>query len=369
MKNSNKNKKPLALLGVGLITITALTTVTYLAGNGYVHVPAVTSVVKTTQATQVGASTPSLTYYGADLSKMSAATGVNLNNPTATPSGKPWPQNAGNYCFIASTQAVVNYDSLLHGANILFPSKNSQGPSSGNPNNESSGQNLYDLDHYAIPAGGPLKTVGSGTSRRPFTLANIAYDFGGDPRSISAGVDYEITKAGYGDALYHQHIYHTSATVATFDMAKSLAQNAKPIIAIVNHAEHAVVVAGVWATANPLTNSGAQISSVVIFNPWNQSWGTYLSRGYYAKVSYNDWVYATSLPSPFSGINSWFDVPYQTNNNIDPDPAMGIYQAGTGTLNPNAHHWINNLVTIQYDGHATSADTAYDENDAAMTAP
>lgn len=322
------------------------------------------------KATAKKATTPTYYYYGADLSKMTTATGVNPNNPTSIPSNAPWPQNAGNYCFIASTQAIVNYNDAFHNASLKYPTASGQGPATGNPANEVSGQILYDLDHSVIPSGGPLKVQGSGTSRRPFTLANIAYDFGGDPRAVAAGVDYEITQNGYSaDAHYHQYVYHTTPSVATMDMAKSLATYGKPMVVFVNHAEHAVVVAGVWATANPATNPNAQISSLAVFNPWNQSWGTYLSKGYYAQVSYADWTGASNLPSPYGGTNTWYKLPYQSNGNIDPDPSIGIYQAGSGTANPNAHHWINNFVTVQYDNHTTSADTAYNENDTQMTKP
>ena len=309
-------------------------------------------------------------YYGANMAALNTATGVNPSTPNTIAANAPWPQNANNYCFIAATQAVVNYHDAINNAPLRYPTASGQGPASGNPNDETAGQILYDMDKSLIPSGGPLAVSGSGTSRRPFTLANIAYDFGGDPRAIAAGVDYELTQNGYsGAALYHQHIYHTTAATATMDIAKALATYKKPVVVIVNHAEHAIVVAGVWANANPATNSTAKISALAVYNPWNQSWGTYLSQGYYAKVSYTSWVSATNLPSPFGGTNSWYSVAYESNNGADPDPSMGIYQAGAGTANPTAHHWITNFVAIQYDNHATSADTAYNENDVAMTAP
>jgi hypothetical protein len=309
-------------------------------------------------------------YYGADLSKMTTATGVNSNNPAVVAANAPWPQNAKNYCFLAATQAVVNYNDATHGTALRYPTASTQGPVSGSPTDETSGQILSDLDTALIPDGGPLSVTGSGANRRPFTLANIAYDFGGDPRAIAVGSDYELTQDGFGnDALYHQHIYHTSAGPATAAIAKAVAAYQKPAIVIVNHGEHAVVVAGVWASSNPATNANAQINALAVYNPWNQQWGAYLSKSYYAKVSYTNWVNASNLPSPYGGTNSWYKLPYQSNNNIDPDPSIGIYQAGSGTANPTAHHWITNFVTIQYDNHATSADTAYDENDNPMTQP
>lgn len=332
-------------------------------------IAAYADVVANTRTPSADAASP-VYYYGADLSKMKVATGVDSNNPNTIGSGLPWPQNAGNYCFLASSQGVINYTDILRGEGVQYPKASGQGPSSGDAANEVPGQILYDLDHYVIPSGGPLSIRGSGTNRRPFTLANIAYDFGGDPRAIAAGVDYELTTKGLSsDAQYHQHIYHNGTTAATYGIAKAVAAYNKPVIALVNHAEHAVIVAGVWATANPATNPNAQITALAVYNPWNQSWGTYLSKGYYTKVSYSAWTSGSGLPSPYGGTNTWYRLPYESNGSIDPDPSIGIYQAGSGTANPTALHWIGNFVTVQYDGHATSADTAYNENDVAMTAP
>ncbi len=306
-----------------------------------------------------------LSYYGADLNKMAQATGVDFGQPNTVAAKGPWPQYTNNYCFTAAVQGMVNYADLMKGLSIRYPVQSSEGPASGNPANEQSGQILYDMDHHMLPPGGPLKAVGSGASRRPYTLANIAYDFGGDPRSQSFATAYEAPAGEY----YHEHIFHNGAAAATMGIAKALAAYSQPVIALVNHAEHSVLVAGVWATGNPLTDASAQISSLVIYNPWNQSWGAYLSSSYYTLVSYNDWLNADTLPSPYGGVNTWFQEPYQSNGTLDPDPSIGIYQAGTGTSNPSAHHWIGNYVIIQRDSNATSANYTYDENDHIMLKP
>src|SRR5260370_7016532 len=46
-----------------------------------------------------------------------------------------------------------------------------------------------------------------------------------------------------------------------------------------------------------------------------------------------------------------------------------MYQAGPGTLNPNAHHWIGNYVIIQRDDHFVNANFTFNENDQIMLEP
>lgn len=143
-----------------------------------------------------------LAYYGADLPNgMKAATGVDENNPGQV-SG-PWPQRAGNYCFIANVQAIVNYANWNMNHAIPYPTNWYQGPppydgkaGNGNPYDEQSGQILSDMDHsmQANFPPGPTIYNQSGTSwqfRRPFTLADSSHDFGGDPRAIAYATWYE----------------------------------------------------------------------------------------------------------------------------------------------------------------------------------
>jgi hypothetical protein len=305
------------------------------------------------------------TYYGTDLHKMALATGVNFEQPNTIPQGAPWPQRTNNYCFLSVVQAMVNYADLKVGLPMRYPTQSSQGPASDDPADETHGQILYDMDHYLIPPDGPLKTIGTGPNRRPYTLANIAYDFGGDPRAEATAVTYETP----GNAFYHDHIYHNGPQAATLGIAQALARYGEPVIAAVNHAEHFVIVAGVWTTGNPLTDQNVQIRALAVYNPWDQSWGAYLSTGYYTRVSYNDWINATNLPGSPQSVHSWFGQPYQSNGDLDPDPSISRYQAGPGTLNPNAQHWIGNYVTIERDDHPVSANFSFDENDQMMLQP
>jgi hypothetical protein len=306
-----------------------------------------------------------LHYYGANLQDVARATGVYLDG-TVDPNG-PWPQFAQNYCFVAVVQALVNYDYITRGLPLRYPHQSDQGPASGDPNDEQAGQILWDMDHQMIPPGGPLVPKGSGPNRRPFTLGNIAYDFGGDPRIQAFATNYE---APVGEMKYHEHIYHTDSEAATLSLAKALARYRRPVLVLANHAEHTLLVAGFWATGNPLTTPWAQIRSLAVFNPWNSAeWGQYITTGPYQQVSLDDWLNATDLPTPFGGVTTMLDLPYASNGILDPDPSIGIYQAGPGTRNPGKHHWIGNFVIIEPDRHRQSANFSFDENNRLMLQP
>ena len=134
-----------------------------------------------------------------------------------------------------------------------------------------------------------------------------------------------------------------------------------------------MIVAGVWSYGNPSGISDAEIDSFAVYNPWNQGWGEYLNGAYYERVSYSDWtsqspkdIYGT----PSNGSWFWWGQPYNSNGGSDPDPVIGIYQAGPGTNNPSYHHWINYYVSIQRDDDANdNANYCHDENGNVMQGP
>ncbi len=302
-----------------------------------------------------------LAYYGADISTnggMAVATGVQPSNNR--PSNGPWPQYAKNYCFLAVVQAISNYEYWKQGYAIEFPHQDNQGPADDNPSHATSGANgtpwqiLYDMQTFMVPPGGPVPPPTG------FTLADSSRDYGGDPRAHAYAAEYE-TPAGH---YYHQYIYHTGVAVGTYGLARGVAfshwDGTSPEIAIVNHALHSVIIAGVWSYGDPASISNAAIDSFAVYNPWDQNWAPYLNGAYYSRVSYSEWT-----------TNSWWwGQPYSSNNGEDPDPVIGIYQAGPGTSNPNAHYWIGNYVSIQRDEDAVdNANYSLDENGNVMKRP
>jgi hypothetical protein len=302
-----------------------------------------------------------LAYYGADISVgggMALATGVG-SSPEG-PSNGPWPQSARVYCFLAVVQALSNYQYWVQGTALPFPSQSNQGPLDGIPSHATSGaggtikQILYAMENYMLPPDGPVPAPTG------FTQADISRDFGGDPRAQAYGVWYEAPASHF----YHQYIYHTGVEAGTHGLAKGVASlhgdGYSPEIAIVNRAAHSVVIAGVWATTNPALVNDAYIDSFTVYNPWDESLGAYINGAYYARISYSEWTASSR----------WWGQPYSDNNGNDPDPAIGIYQAGPGTSNPTAHHWIGNYVSIQRDEDAIdSADYALDERGQVMEGP
>src|ERR1043165_8633941 len=94
------------------------------------------SLSGTLSEAHAAASSQTLTYYGADLQKMTIATGVNFEQPNTISKGEPWPQRTDNYCFVSVVQTMVNYADLKEGLQIRYPTQNDQGPASGNPADE-----------------------------------------------------------------------------------------------------------------------------------------------------------------------------------------------------------------------------------------
>jgi len=351
-------ERRLVFLSVGLLYLAFM--VWAVGGGG--------SQTSIAQAASGVANAGSITFYGADISTnggMAVATGVQPANNR--PSNGPWPQFTTNYCFVAVAQAVANYEYWAQGAAIPFPHQDNQGPADDNPSDATSGANgtpwqiLYDMDNALRPTFGTITPTGSGSTRRPFTLASISRDFGGDPRSQVVATRFESPPEHY----FHEYIYHTGVTAAAFGLARGVATSfwdgTSPEIAVVNHALHSVVIGGVWASADPASDSSATIDSFAVYNPWDQAnFGPFLNGAYYARVSYVEWT--TS--------NWWWGTPYNSNNGLDPDPIIGMYQAGSGTSHPNSHYWIGNYVSIQRDNIATySADYSLNENGSIMTGP
>ncbi len=210
------------------------------------------------------------------------------------------------------------------------------------------------------PPFGTITPTGSGPSRRPFTLTNSSRDYGRDPRAIAYAAWYETPNTHF----YHQYIYHTGVAAATFGLGKGVAfshwNGTSPEVAIVDGALHAVVVAGIWSYGNPSVVNDAAIDSLAVYNPWNQAWGSYLGGAYYTRVSYSSWTTSSG----------WWGKTYNSNGGADPDPIIGIYQAGPGTSNPNAKHWIGYYVSIQRDDSASdNANYCHNENGQVMQGP
>jgi len=145
-----------------------------------------------------------------------------------------WPQANSNWCAVASIEAVANYTFQLQGGQSSFPF-------------HVGGQQQIAADLNS-PAAVSQWGTPSWNGVGPGFAADIARDFGTDPRSIAWGILREsaasspppvyqpgnrnprIARQGY---TYHNVIYHQAANQANFALAgvaRTLVRFGQPII-------------------------------------------------------------------------------------------------------------------------------------------
>lgn len=149
----------------------------------------------------------------------------------------------------------------------------------------------------------------------------------------------------------------------------------EPVSETVNDGLHSVIVAGVWSYGDSIIDFPVTIDSLAVYNPWNQAWGRYLDGAYYYRVPYSEWSGSDGKDYYWLHGYDWNGSKY-VNSYDDPDPYMGIYQAGIdgytgkGTSNPNAQHWVGYYISIERDAHSDyNANYTYNENDVPMGGP
>lgn len=271
-----------------------------------------------------------------------------------------WPQANGNWCAVAAIEAVANYTFQVQGGQSYFPFHSGGQQQIANDLNSPAAVSQWGTPPY------------NGTG--PGFVADIAQDFGTDPRSIAWGVLYE-SAAGlpmhaqhpgyifprtqdstytYHTVIYHQPLSQTNLAVA--GMARTLVRYGQPIIVTIAHGLHTVVVSGVYASSNPNTSFPADVNAVNVWDPGVGSpGGAYQSA---REVTWSGYTFNTST-------SQWGSL-YNSNGNFDPDPLVGIYV-------PNATyptHWIGYRVDIEPDAQVgVSVDLALDENGNVMTHP
>ena len=268
-----------------------------------------------------------------------------------------WPQKNSNWCAVATVELVANYTWQM------------QANSSGNTPFTSGGQQRIANDmnaSYSVSQWGTPSWNGIG----PGFKADIARDFGTDPRSIAWAIAYESTTGQYLISLQHPHstkikianppvpaflfhtiIYHQSnAAQATAGMARSLETYQQPLSVTIAHGLHSVVVSGVYATNDPVQNyPNTNVDAVNVWDPGvGSKWGGYQSS---REVTWDNYTFNTNT-------NAWGST-YNSNNNYDPDPAVGIYIPSSSY----PHHWITYRVDIEPDPDVyLLPDYALDEN-------
>ena len=185
------------------------------------------------------------------------------------------------------------------------------------------------------PWGTPSKDPYSGG---PAFKADIARDSGTDPRSHAVGLAYAAQGA------YSQVVARGSARDATNHLIYDVAHYKQPIVVIVDHGLHTVLVSGVYATGDPLTNPGS-VTSLVVWDPGNPSTASNIQSSTKMVVSISTWL-TSSI---------YWGKPYDSNPILggkiilDPDPAVGPYTYDP-THNDYVHLWIGHYVYIHPTG-------------------
>lgn len=305
-------------------TTTATTAPTATATFAATDTPTVVAT-DTPTATPVGTATPSPTatpkptpvYTGA------APTLLDISSAVATVGQ----QSAGNWCGIATVALIANYLGI--------------------PIAQTDVANMISDPSSTSEWGGPTpRYISSWGQWIPGVTADIAYDFGTDPRSIAEGL---TLATGW---QYHAKVDTYGARDATYHIIWDLMNTRQPISVFVDHGQHSVVVYGVQASGDPMTNPGS-IQYIYVWDPGSQTQSGIQSSPR-MKIPINTWL------SGFTdnGASDYFKYPYSSNVlggiPLDPDPSVGPYTYIPSKYN---HLWVGHYVWVSaWGGPGLNAD-------------
>ncbi|MGO8949641.1 MAG: hypothetical protein ACLQUY_18715 [Ktedonobacterales bacterium] len=249
-----------------------------------------------------------------------------------------WPQQESNWCGVATVAAIARF----HGQAV------SQQDVANYLNSSAA------LSEWQPPYPPPSATAYWG----PAFQADISGDDGTDPRSLAQG----LTGLAGTPYHYHQLVDLGSNYQATLNLVYDVVRSQEPISVIVYHGLHSVLVSGVTATGNPLTDP----ASVTGLDVWDPGYGvfdgniqdaqevlvplsTWLSSQYYWGSPYNANYYGT-----FAG---------------DPDPSVGTPYTYDPSQGDYGHLWSGHYVYIRPDvagdpAAGVSTDWAFSQTDA-----
>ena len=238
-----------------------------------------------------------------------------------------WPQQYNNWCGIATVALVANYlNPQAHtGQDWVYSALNSSESMWGSP-----------------PATTP-KTWGV-TTWGPYVPADIAQDFGTDPRSIAAGLTLATGQN------YHVIVDTAGAYDATRHIVDDVLLSNQPVSVFVDHGQHSVIVSGVDATGDPLTNPSS-ITAIHVWDPGVPYAG--IQQHMEETVPIGMWL---SGIIPNSGGSDYFRYPYASNIYsgipLDPDPSVGPYTYIPSKYN---HLWVGHYVYVSPHAQGAAA--------------
>jgi hypothetical protein len=165
--------------------------------------------------------------------------------------------------------------------------------------------------------------------------ADISEDFGTDPRSLAYGMTVATGRS------YHMAVDTGSAWDATVAIVRTIILTGQPVSVFVDHGQHSVVVSGVEATGDPLTNPGS-ITYIHVWDPGNVASNSGIQRSMQEPVPIGVWLSGYS-----DGGGEYFKHPYSNNPIgsvlLDPDPSVGPYAYVGALFN---HLWVGHYVWI-----------------------
>jgi hypothetical protein len=254
-----------------------------------------------------------------------APTATNTPAPTATPnnpyaldvtgaaSAAGWPQRYSNWCGIATVALVANYLGNSISQSAIYNMLNSQ-------QNES-------MWGYPPP---------SSSYWGPYVAADIAGDFGTDPRSLAEGMTLATGR------LYHVKVGLGGAWDTTIHIVDDLLISRQPISVFVDHGMHSVIVSGVEATGDPLANPN-NITAIHVWDPGGGVNSVGIQATQEAVVPISQWLSGTIAWSGSSYLKSPYAANVYQGKALDPDPAVGPYAYVPSQVN---HLWVGHNVYI-----------------------
>jgi hypothetical protein len=254
-----------------------------------------------------------------------APTATNTPAPTATPnnpyalnvsgaaSAAGWPQRYSNWCGIATVALVANY--------------------LGNSISQSAIYNMLNNQQNESMWGYPPS---SSSYWGPYIAADIAGDFGTDPRSLAEGMTLATGR------LYHVKVGLGSAWDTTIHIVDDLLISRQPISVFVDHGMHSVIISGVEATGDPLANPN-NITAIHVWDPGGGVNSVGIQATQEAVVPLSQWLSGTISWSGSSYLKSPYAANVYLGKALDPDPAVGPYAYVASQVN---HLWVGHNVYI-----------------------
>jgi hypothetical protein len=261
--------------------------------------PAATATASPTATVTATPTAASTSPYALDVSGAAAAAG--------------WPQQFSNWCGVATIGLVANYLGSSISQSAILGILN-------DPSNQS---------QWSYP---PPSSAYWG----PYIPTDISGDFGTDPRSLAKGMTVATGR------LYHVKMDANGAWDTTIHIVHDMLTARQPISVFVDHGMHSVIVSGVEATGDPLSDPNS-ITAIHVWDPGGGVNSVGIQSTQHAVVPIGAWLSGTIA---WSG-SSYLKYPYASNifqgKALDPDPAVGPYAYTAAAGN---HLWIGHNVYI-----------------------